>query len=189
METSAADSSKAELLDSGSEDSESHDEDQPKAPRKKRLVANAIEARAFDHGLHAGTGLSLERFKVRRPLEPSSNTQTRYYCDASAVPGHDAENDGPLPDGVVPKRFCIRDISDNSRKVETLGGRRQKCLLMIPDQGPRAMWVANVFLGFLWSLLGRILCRRPTPQDVGRCTPGVQTRWCLARHSGVDFGL
>jgi hypothetical protein len=153
LETSMKTSAKADEMESGSDSSEDEDEAPVKLPYKARLLSNVIEARAYDHGLSAGTGRPLSSFKVEKQLLPLTKTQTRYYIPADQAPGFDPEEIGKLPAGCVPQRACIEDSADGSRSLETAGGRDQNVLFTVPDQGPCG-WPLCFFLYFSVSLAG-----------------------------------
>ena len=124
---------------SGSSSSEEEEVERSGADKrrgKKKLVANAIQARALDHALLTGSGHAFRRYQLPRKIGPLGKQEERFVVDASSVPGFTIDDEDELPEGLRPTRSCILDKSTGKTHLETAGMRDHPVLFSVPDQGP-----------------------------------------------------
>lgn len=132
-------------------------QDEPaEPPRGKKSLAEAKRAtedrmRALDHGLQAGLGMSLSRFRVAEPCAPLTSKQRRYFVHISALP--------PEVQSVAcgrSRRACLWDSAREVGRLEVLWSADGRVLHDASDMGP-SNWASQYFLfcrqpirGYMW---------------------------------------
>ena len=133
--------------DDGEGNDSSGDEDEETYPTKpKALLASAIQARAWDHGTYAGTGLLLKDYIFEDGPRMLGVGEERRYIQASEVDGYDIDDYGELPsEDFKPLRSVVVKTGAEEGHLETINCAEQKTIFTVPDQGSSFWYLLFMF--------------------------------------------